>query len=205
MLFLGVICVGGTLVNECAALELLEVNSSVLRLNTSNVGKLEEFRRLFLQVGLDLEASSVDLAEIDADPISVVVHKASHVDEGVLIEDTSLDIDGADVGVNIRWLIDNLEQLEGCEARWTCLLAQRVGDMVYVYEGQVTGTIVQKRGDGGFGFDPYFLPHGRELTLAQAKPDDVNARALAVDAFVFRQVMTSADPIFDWDGGWQHD
>lgn len=29
------------------------------------------------------------------------------------MEDTQLDVEGADVGVNVRWLMDNLGQFEG--------------------------------------------------------------------------------------------
>ncbi len=71
-------------------------------LNTSNPGKLKEFERLFGQHGASLQTTYVDLEEIDADPITVAVHKASQLEEGVIIEDTSLEIEGADVGMNIR-------------------------------------------------------------------------------------------------------
>ena len=97
--------------------------------------------------------------------------------ELILIEDTSLDIEGASVGVNVRWLIDHLNDYIGRRALWTLLLAYRFGDEVIVYKGEVPGTIVSPQGESGFGFDPVFLPNGSDLTLAQSKPDEVNARA----------------------------
>jgi non-canonical purine NTP pyrophosphatase (RdgB/HAM1 family) len=43
-------------------------------------------------------------------------------------------------------------------------------------EGRVLGTISrEKRGAGGFGYDPLFRPEGREITLAEMEPADKNA------------------------------
>jgi XTP/dITP diphosphohydrolase len=176
---------------------------SILRLNTSNPGKLAEYQTFFDAYGITLEATTADLREIDADHISVVVHKASSVPEGVLVEDTSLDIDDEKVGINIRYLLDHLEKLKDKKAAWTCHLAQRIGNDVFVYTGVVHGTIVAKKGSEGFGFDPYFLPDGAKQTLAESKPDKYNARALAVKAFMEKESMLKKDPIFDWQGPWQ--
>jgi XTP/dITP diphosphohydrolase len=173
------------------------------RLNTSNKGKLEEFQKLFAKHNLDLSSTQIDLDEIDADPISVVAHKASQLDESVLIEDTSLEIEGASVGINVRWLLDHLNELVGRKAVWTVLLAYRQGDEVLIYKGEVHGTIVPARGDKGFGFDPVFLPDNATQTLAEAKPDEVNARALAVEALAKGNVFKKVKAIYKWDGPWQ--
>lgn len=177
----------------------------IVKLNTSNQGKFDEFKRLFAAYGRPLEATRIDLNEIEADPITVVAHKASQVDEGVLVEDTSLEIEGATVGVNIRWLLDHLPELTGRKAVWTVLLACRSGNKIRIYEGKVSGTIVQERGHGGFGFDPVFLPDGSNDTLAQSKPDNFNARAKAVEALIEGNFLTERPPIEKWEGPWQLD
>lgn len=174
-----------------------------VRLNTSSEGKLKEFRELFARHGMEVEAARVDLPEIQADPPTVVVHKASQVPEGVLVEDTSLHVEGAEVGIEVRWLLDHLQELEGKKAQWICLLAQRVGNKVRVYSGVVEGRIVRSKGTGGFGFDPYFMPDGRDETLAESKPDDFNARALAVALFIAGVPSLEREPIFNWRGQWQ--
>ena len=173
------------------------------QLNTSNKGKLQEFQRLFSKYGVTLSNTQFDLDEIEADAITVVAHKASQLGELILIEDTSLDIEGASVGVNVRWLIDHLNDYIGRRALWTLLLAYRFGDEVIVYKGEVPGTIVSPQGESGFGFDPVFLPNGSDLTLAQSKPDEVNARAWAVDALMKDDKFTTVKAIYDWDGPWQ--
>jgi hypothetical protein len=74
-----------------------------LRLNTSNENKYVEFKRMFASLGsLELDRTAIDLPEIDATPVEVVAHKATSCGAGILIEDTSLDVEGEDVGVNVR-------------------------------------------------------------------------------------------------------
>lgn len=172
-------------------------------LNTSNQGKLAEFQRLFALHGSAIEASYHDLAEIDADPIQVVAHKASQLDENVIVEDTSLDIEGASVGVNIRWLLDHLSEHVGRKAEWTVYLAFRRDNEVHIYQGKLTGTIVHSRGEKGFGFDPVFLPDGTEKTLAESKPDIFNARAQAVENLIKGNLYKKHPAIKNWNGPWQ--
>jgi inosine/xanthosine triphosphate pyrophosphatase family protein len=89
---------------------------------------------------------------------------------------------------------------------WTCLLAHKVGEEVRVYEGSVAGVIVPADGRFGFGFDAYFQPLGASCSLAEQRPDEFNARALAVQAFLAGQCAYHAAPITTWDGPWQaHD
>lgn len=77
----------------------------------------------------------------------------------------------------------------------------------------MSGTIVEPRGDSNFGqappdlfivsFDPVFLPDGSDKTLAEDKPDEVNARAKAVENFVKDIPFAITNPIFDWEGEYQ--
>lgn len=180
-----------------------EMENSNWKINTSNPGKFEEFKRLFAKHGITLEASHFDLEEIDADPIQVVAHKASQLGENIIIEDTSLDIEGADVGVNIRWLLDHLSDYAGRKAEWTVLLAYRQDQEIFIYKGNISGTIVLPKGTKGFGFDPVFLPDGSTETLAESKPDTVNARAKAVEALVEEDIWMTHPVIEEWDGPWQ--
>ena len=174
----------------------------VWKLNTSNLGKFEEFKRLFAKFDFEFETTHIDLKEIDSDPIQVIIHKASQM-ENVLVEDTSLDIEGASVGVNIRWLLDHLNEYAGRKAEWTVLLAYREEDQVYIYKGSISGAIVLSKGIAGFGFDPVFLPTGATKTLAESKPDAVNARAKAVEALIKGDIFANQKMIRDWNGPWQ--
>lgn len=152
---------------------------------------------------MTITSTEIDLKEISADPLTVVVHKASQIGEEILVEDTSLDIEGAEVGINVRWLLDHLSSFVGRTASQRVLLAYLKEGLVYVYEAKVDGVIVMPRGNGGFGFDPVFLPNGSEQTLAQAKPFAVNARAKVVEAFVKGPPLVVTPAIRYWNGPWQ--
>jgi len=52
------------------------------------------------------------------------------------------------------------------------------------FEGRVDGTIVwPPRGDRGFGYDPIFLPAGRDLTFGEMDPAEKHAISHRADAF----------------------
>lgn len=174
------------------------------KLNTSNLGKLSEYRSFFAKHGLELNATTTDIAEIEADHLTVTVHKASQFsDEEVLVEDTSLEIENASIGINIRWLLDHLLEYEGHRAHWTVYLAYRKNDLVYVFSGVIHGTIVSPKGTEGYGFDPYFVPDGAILTLAENKEDRFNARFHAVEALFANQPFAVRPAIDNWTGPWQ--
>lgn len=175
----------------------------VWKINTSNLGKFEEFKRLFSQNGELLEVTHFDLEEIDADPVTVVAHKASQLGENVIVEDTSLEIENASIGVNIRWLLGHLSDFVGHKAEWVVLLAYREVNHIYIYKGSISGIIVEPRGTQGFGFDPYFLPDGAIKTLGESKPDSHSARAKAVKALLTGKTWTIHPVIDKWEGQWQ--
>jgi inosine/xanthosine triphosphate pyrophosphatase family protein len=175
------------------------------KLNTSNQHKFEEFKHLFGIYGDELDATHIDLKEIVADPITVVVHKASQLEEDVLVEDTSLEIEGVGSGVEIRWFLDHLPHYVGKKAVWTVLLAYHKASTVFVYQGITKGRIVAPTGSTGFGFDPFFLPEGAQETLAESKLNQYSARAKAVQALVKNNRFARRPLIKNWMGSWQTD
>ena len=172
-------------------------------INTSNAGKISEFTRLFAQHSVIPKFTNIDLPEIIADPLRVITHKASSIGEDIIVEDTSLDIEGAEIGINVKWLLDTLTEHIGKKATAITLLAFMHQNQVYVYEGKVHGTIVAPRGAGGFGYDSIFLPDGHNRTSAEDKPDSVNPRALAIEALFANRTLAITQPITTWDGNWQ--
>ena len=166
---------------------------------------MAEFQRLFSKYGAVLTATEINLKEIKADPMTVVVHKASQLGERVLVEDTSLRMwrEPRWASRDVRWLLHHLAEYAGRKAHWRVLLAYREGDLVYFLSRNGRREDRSSRGKEGFGFDPVFLPDGSDQTLAQAKPDEVNARAKAVDALLTGKPIARLPPIVDWKGEWQ--
>lgn len=71
-------------------------------------------------------------------------------------------------------LLERLKEVEGEEARsayFSCTLCFYISEKkVYFFEGRLSGFIAQEyKGDGGFGYDPVFVPEKRKddlVTLA---------------------------------------
>lgn len=170
-------------------------------LNTSNPGKLNEYRSYFFPE--KVIAQKKDLAEPKADLLTIIQYKASQFD-GVLADDVSLDIEGLDIGINIRWYIPELNSPFYFNRRcvFNCMIGVKVDDSIYVYNGRVEGTLIPPRGDG-FGFGRYFLPDGASLTLGEEMNPIYNARYLAVQQFRANNPCAVLPVLKEWDGEFQ--
>lgn len=169
------------------------------KVNTSNPVKLIEFRK-YLKSEIIVEKK--DLDEPDADPITVIQYKASQFNE-VLVDDTSLDVEGENVGVNIRWLLKSLPQMAEKKATFVSLIGIRMGEEVHIFKGEVHGKIVAARGKN-FGFLPYFLPDGVDKTMGEEIIDEYNARYYAIKNFIEGKPFKILPPLEKWDGNFQH-
>jgi len=74
-------------------------------------------------------------------------------------------------------------------ANFTCALTLATPDGAWrTFEGKVFGTLVwPPRGERGFGYDPIFLPRGRDMTFGEMEPDEKHAishRARAFEKFI---------------------
>jgi len=123
-------------------------------------------------------------------------------DYWVLGEDSGVEIEGLGGGPGVlsaRWAAGReaeraLEELEGVEgdgrrARYVCeLVAISPNGTEYRGMGALEGTIAAElSGSEGFGFDPVFIPHSEERTVAQLGNDwkrDNSHRARAARALL---------------------
>ena len=85
---------------------------------------------------------------------------------------------------NIRKLLAQMQDVENRKARFRTVISLLLEGREHLFEGIVEGTILEeKRGSGGFGYDPVFLPAGHtdsfaEMTLEMK--NSISHRALAV-------------------------
>jgi inosine/xanthosine triphosphate pyrophosphatase family protein len=175
---------------------------------TSNDFKLKEFKRFGFK---DLICEKgIDLREVQSDDVTVVVYKAKDVGICKIVEDTSLHIEEANIGSNIKWEISKVKNYNGNKAVWKVLLAVNKGDEIFVYEGIMEGTIINKEvNSNSFGFDSYFIPLNSGLTLHELEErglkDDFSARRIAVENFLKDKYIykIKMDSIKDWEGEYQ--
>lgn len=112
--------------------------------------------------------------------------------DGVFADDTGLEIAalGGAPGVRTaRWAGDEacdvnnrqkaLRELQGQvdrSARFRTVVSLITTGNVQQVEGVVLGRIaLQEEGDGGFGYDPIFVPEGYEITFASLSAEEKNA------------------------------
>jgi XTP/dITP diphosphohydrolase len=69
---------------------------------------------------------------------------------------------------NMNLLLKNLEQYEDRSAQFRTVIALIQDQTITLFEGVCRGRIAtEKRGNGGFGYDPIFIPEGYDLSFAE--------------------------------------
>ncbi|WP_102416951.1 RdgB/HAM1 family non-canonical purine NTP pyrophosphatase [Mycobacterium sp. 4858] len=92
--------------------------------------------------------------------------------------------DAANTALLLAQLRDVPDERRGAAFVSACALAGPAGEVVV--RGEWTGSIAREpRGDGGFGYDPVFVPDGSDRTAAELSPEEKDAvshrgRALAL-------------------------
>lgn len=186
---------------------------------TGNLNKVQNLNETLVQQGLPpLNHIEHDCREVLGSPVvvaimkSMMAYKAVHESlpekSTVMIEDTTLDLPGVHDWdpVLIKFNLERLPNYIGNEAIWTSHIVLCDGKGVYSAMASVTGRICKKV-PGGFGFDPYFIPNGSEVTFGQDPAACYNPRFLALTALLtnkpmpFRNYDSSAEK--NWKGLWQ--
>lgn len=145
-----------------------------------------------------------DIPEEEPDLEGNAVAKANYVHrltgKNVFADDTGLEVDflnGApgvhsaryagesrDFSANIAKLLKLMGNTENRKARFRTVIALILDHKTYLFEGIVDGSIImEKTGTEGFGYDPVFIPYGKELTFAQMDLKEKNTISHRARAF----------------------
>ena len=77
---------------------------------------------------------------------------------------------------NIALLLKELKGADNRNAKFVTVVALILGKRQYLFEGEIKGTIAKEyHGNGGFGYDPVFIPEGRDLSFAEMAPESKNS------------------------------
>ncbi len=150
---------------------------------TSNAGKFEEVRALLRPQGFSLRWARGELLEPQAETLERVVEAKlgqvrPRVGEMALVEDAGLFVPalggfpgGYSAYVHRTLGTEGLIRLVAGRPRraeFRAVAGVRFGSRRLLRAGSVEGSLARgPRGDGGFGFDPIFLPLGERRTFAE--------------------------------------
>lgn len=169
---------------------------------TNNLHKLEELRQI---LGSSYEILSLkeigcfdDIPETADTLAGNAELKARHVKEkygyDCFADDSGLMVDalngapgvksaryaseqGHDSKANMRKLLSELHGKDNRKAHFSTVIALIEDDEIRFFEGRVDGSIIDTpRGEGGFGYDPVFVPDDADgSTFAEMAPEAKNA------------------------------
>lgn len=76
---------------------------------------------------------------------------------------------------NMDKLLAKLRGVENRAARFRTVVTMILAGEAFTFEGAVEGKIIDRKiGDGGFGYDPIFMPDGYDRTFAQMSMEEKN-------------------------------
>lgn len=177
---------------------------------TNNAHKLEEVKELagdrFVILSLNDIGCHEDIEEIgttlEENALIKVRYVKDHYGFDCFGDDTGLEVEalggapgvysaryagpGHDSEANMNKLLSEMQGKDNRKACFRSVIALIYEGNEYLFEGRIDGRIIEEvRGQGGFGYDPLFVPKGYERTFAELGPEVKNTishRALAVKA-----------------------
>ena len=182
-------------------------------LASNNAGKLREFEQLFSKLGLEvLPQAQFGVEDADETGLSFIEnalikarHASQKTNKPAMADDSGLVVpalngapgiysarySGKGDAANNEKLLRALDGVEGAarSAFYVAVIAlvKHANDpMPIIAEGRWYGRIAETpAGDGGFGYDPLFIPDGFDITAAQMARDEkqsLSHRAMALNA-----------------------
>ena len=179
---------------------------------TNNAHKLDEVRKIlgekFNVLSLKKIGCNDDIAETAETFDGNALIKARYIRDkygyDCFADDSGLEIDalGGAPGVysaryageahdsekNMAKVLEQLQGIENRAARFRTVIALTLDGKEHLFEGEIAGRIIEeRRGAGGFGYDPIFIPDGETRTFAEmddAQKNGISHRARAVKKLV---------------------
>jgi len=175
---------------------------------SNNEHKIREIRSILGNSFTLLSLSDLNIYEdipedeptLEGNALSKVryIHNATGVN--VFADDTGLEIDALDglpgvhsarfagekkdSSANIEKVLKMLGTTKNRKARFRTVIALILDKNEYLFEGVVSGNIIsKKRGAEGFGYDPVFIPDGKNQTFAEMDLSEKNTISHRARAF----------------------
>ena len=164
---------------------------------SNNKGKIREIKQMIDRIEL-LSLNDIGFTDEIAEPFDTfeenALTKASTIfqfcNKNVFADDSGIcanALNGApgvnsahysgerDDDANLRKLLADLQDREDRSGYYKAVICLIWNDETYFFEGICNGTIIDVPiGEGGFGYDPVFVPEGYDKTFAQLSPEVKN-------------------------------
>jgi XTP/dITP diphosphohydrolase len=151
---------------------------------TQNKHKIAELKPLFDEFNVpfdtaDLEKSEIRSQDVEEIALNAAKHANEILDRPVVVDDTGFfvsalsDFPGSYAAyvlqtIGYQGVLKLLEGAQHRSARFVTAVAFCDGNNLKSFVGQMQGTISDTpSGEGGFGYDPIFIPNGFSNTYAQ--------------------------------------
>ncbi len=147
---------------------------------TSNKHKYLEAKEILSKYNIDVEWINEKYKEIQAEGLEEVVLEAlKNVKNNTFIEDAGLFIDALNgfPGVYSSFIFKKIgnegilklmEGIKNRKAKFISVIGIKIDNECKIFKGVVEGVIADEiRGNGGFGYDPIFIPSGYTRTFAE--------------------------------------
>jgi XTP/dITP diphosphohydrolase len=167
---------------------------------STNQNKFGEVQSILSLHGIEAVFARVELLEIQSDSLEVVAKEKvksafekAHMP--VIVEDDGLFIKSLNgfpgpyssyvfKTLGNAGIIKLLDGLPDRSAAFTSMIAYYDGRNVVVFEGTVEGMIADRIAEGGWGFDPIFIPAGTDLPFSRLpNKNDYSHRRKALEKF----------------------
>jgi XTP/dITP diphosphohydrolase len=174
---------------------------------TNNQHKIDEIQAIlgdhFKIIPLSEIGCNEDIPETSQTIEGNAIQKAQYVNEKYKVDcfadDTGLEVEalggqpgvksaryagpGHDFDANVTKLLKDLNGHLSRRARFKTVISLITSDNEMLFEGIINGIITtERRGNGGFGYDPVFIPDGYDQTFAEMSPElknTISHRAIA--------------------------
>ena len=163
--------------------------SSELFFASSNNHKFEEAQRILSNLGLEINMFKTTLEEIQSNSMNEIAKRKAldafrKIKKPVIIEDDGLFIESLDgfPGPYSSYVYDTignkgimrlLENIETRNAKFVAIIAYCDGENnVNLFESSIPGKISLSIEEGGWGYDPIFIPDGESKTYANVSDKD---------------------------------
>jgi XTP/dITP diphosphohydrolase len=168
---------------------------------STNENKFREVHSILSNNGISVDFAQINLVEIQSDSLEEIAREKARsafaqVGRPVIVEDDGLFIgmlngfpgqysSHAFKTIGTAGILKLLAGSTDRSASFRSLIAFFDGNILSVSEGRIGGSISDRIADGGWGYDPIFIPAGTRLTFGELKEkkNEYSHRKRALDNF----------------------